>query len=159
MMEYSAILIKAVELLIPAISGLTGVWLGGWLSFKRSTTEKLLELRRATYGAILSDMWEVERICDIVDEHVSQVGVETFFHSDASRKFNNMITIHVDAIRKRFTADYLNISDDFRSIYEAMNRTHSSGDAELPPDEHEHFANTVRQYRVLLLAQARKEMC
>jgi hypothetical protein len=148
-----------VDTLIPAAVGLAGVLLGSWLTAKRSSREKLIDLRRESYGRILSDLWEVERLCDIANEYISETGGENYFSSESDRKSDEKIYTYVQSIRKRFTDDYLIISDEFRSLYEAMNdETASSSDDHLDPeDQHDHFDSVVRKHRQLLLTQARKE--
>ena len=143
---------------IGGITGLGGVFLGNWLSSKRSDREKIVSLRRESYGRILSDLWEIERLCDAAAESISERGELEYFHSKQSSDVDDKIFEFITAIRKRFTDDYLIISDEFRSLYEAMNSESASDPNDLPPEAHEHFDKMIRRHRPILLARARSEV-
>lgn len=146
------------ETLIPGLFGLGGVVLGGWLSSIRSNSEKLIDLRRKTYGSILSELWEVERLCDIASEYISEVGEENYFHSEPTRKHDREVYDRMSRVRQNVMADYLIISDEFRNIYEAMNKEAAEDDRDvLPPDAHTIFDARIRKFRPMLLARARIE--
>lgn len=148
---------RLIETLLPALVGLVGVSLGAWLTSKRTSKERITDLRRQTYGVILSELWEAERLCDVVNEYISQTDEMYYFHSPESSRHNAKISDRMRAAYDRFTSDYLIVSDQFRSLYDAMIADISDDPNELPPEEHESFDAAIRKHRPLLLAQARKE--
>ncbi len=147
-----------IETIVGGAIGIGGTLLGNWLSSKRSDREKIVSLRRESYGRILSDLWEIERLCDTAAEYISEADETQYFGSKASNNIETKTHELTSAVRKRFTDDYLIISDEFRSLYEAMNDESATDNNDLPPEAHEHFDKMIRKHRPILLAQARKEV-
>ena len=143
--------------LISAASGLIGVALGGWLTFRNAGKEKLIDLRRSSYGAILFDLSEAEKILDTAAEYISEGGWDRYFDSDAQKKHDQKIADRMGAIDRRLRADYLIISDRFRSLYEDFQRDSAVAEDIGYWEEDDTFEKAVRKHRPLLLDQARAE--
>ncbi len=144
--------------LISAASGLGGVFLGGWLTFRNAGKEKLIDLRRATYGEILFELSELEKVFDIAADYISQGGWDTYIGSDVSKKHSDQISEHLAKIEKRLSGDYLVISDQFRSLYEVFVTERRTSDDIAYYEEDDTFELALKKHRPLLLAQARKEV-
>jgi len=144
--------------LISAISGLAGVFLGGWLTFRNAGKEKLIDLRRNAYGEILFELLEVEKVLDTAAECIAEGGWDRYFNSDVSNKHSEQLSTHMSKIEKRLSGDYLIISDEFRSLYDVF-RTERQASDDVPfYEEDDTFELALKKHRPLLLAQARKEV-
>jgi hypothetical protein len=144
--------------IVAPITSLVAVVVASGLAYRRSTKEKLSDLRRQAYGAILSELAAVERICAVADEFIMEDELR-YFHSDESRTHNDKIAEHMGAARQRYTDDYLVLSEQFIALFERfLTELAASSQNDLPPDEHDHFVRAVRQNRPQLLVQARSEM-
>jgi|HubBroStandDraft_6_1064221.scaffolds.fasta_scaffold666551_2 hypothetical protein len=143
--------------IVTAIAAVVAVVIANRLSYGRSNKEKLWDLRRQAYGLILSELSEVEQICDSADEYIQQ-DEDRYFES-VDQKDNFAIAKHMEAINRRIADDYLILSDAFISMYGELKKE-MSGDPynDTPPEEHEKFSTAVRKYRPLLIALARGEM-
>jgi hypothetical protein len=114
--------------LISAVSGLAGVFLGGWLTFRNAGKEKMIDLRRSCYGAIRFDLSEAEKVMDVANVYISEGGWDRYFDSDEQKKHSEQISVHIRSIEKRLSEDYLTISDDFRSLYYAFCKDSAAAD-------------------------------
>jgi hypothetical protein len=103
------------------IIGLVGVIVGAvlvnWLTYSRSTKEKLWDLRRQSYGVILSELAAIDRICRAAEEYMAVHSADSYFDvNDSDTPFGrdlSNIGKHMKAVRDRFSDDYLIFSDDF----------------------------------------------
>jgi len=144
--------------LVTAAATVVCVVIANMLTFKRSSREKIWDLRRQAYGAILSALATVERICDSADEYI-QEDEERYFHGDDYRRHNSQIAEQMSIARRRFADDYLVFSDEFVALFEKFTRALSDGDLfATPPEEHDHFVEVLRECRLLLLSKARSEI-
>ncbi|MGE0061360.1 MAG: hypothetical protein AB7T86_04695 [Xanthobacteraceae bacterium] len=152
-----AVPMEIATALISALSGLIGVALGGWLTFRNASKEKLIELRRNTYGSILHELSQIQQVIDVADECISHVGWDRYFTSETEQQHTQKIVGHMSELRKKSSAEYLIISDGFRNLLDEMNKEMSSSDAEYY-EEDDTFDRAIAKYRPLLLAQAKKEV-
>ena len=143
---------------VTAIATVISVVVANRLSFSQSGKAKLWDLRRQAFGAILSELASVERLCDVADSYIRE-NAYGYFHSETRTEHDTRIVEHIKTARQRFSDDYLIVSDAFIGLFEAFTTELEAG----PPDDifpldHEHFAALVRKHRPLLLAQGRSEM-
>ena len=146
---------------ITAITTIIAVVVGNRLSSKQSVDTKLWDLRRQAYGVILAELASVERICEVVCEHML-ASHDEYFETDESTSHDKQIATHMGAVHQKFSDDYLILSNDFLVMFEVFLFDLHSG----PPDEglfspvdaHKRFSAAVSKHRPLLLAQGRKEM-
>ncbi len=150
-----SVLVTAITTLV---SGALGAILTNALTARRSIDEKLWELRRAGYGAILAELGAIEVILDLADEYIRENEIR-YFGEDVSRMHNENISEHMRLLRRSYTDNYLICSDKFIGIFENLLHSLDSRDLNLmPPEEHEMFSSAVRAARPKLLRQARDEM-
>ena len=143
---------------VTAIAALVGVFIASQLHYRRSTRERLWDLRRQAYGVILARLARVERICANIDDIVAMHGGDVYWESDSSTKHSEQIREHMAVMTDRFSDDYLIISKEFVRIFEEFQSELNSGDPNVAADEEENrFGDTIRKYRPLLLAQAVSE--
>jgi hypothetical protein len=142
---------------ITAIATMVAVVIANWLSSGHSNKEKLWDLRRQAYGLILSELAEIERICDSADEYIQEDKYRYF--ETVSQSDNEKVAKHMGAISQRIADDYLILSDAFIALYSKL-KVDMTGDPynDGPPEKHEKFASALRRYRPLLVALAREEM-
>ena len=50
---------------------IVGAFLTNWLTYRRSTNEKLWHLRRESYGVILAELAGIDRICRAAEEYMT----------------------------------------------------------------------------------------
>jgi hypothetical protein len=143
--------------IITGVATVVAVVIANKLSYGRTNKEKVWDLRRQAYGFITSELRAVERICDIADEYISEVGAMNYFDGP-DRKHTAQIHDHMNSIRNRFSDDYLTLSDGFIALYEELTKE-MTGDPNnnLPPDDHDIFCAAIRKYRPLLTSLARSE--
>jgi hypothetical protein len=128
------------------------------LNVRRSTQEKLWELRRVAYGSILAEMRSVEYVLDAAEEHIQEDEMR-YFHGEISNRHNETISGHMSVVRKSYMDNYLILSDAFISEFEVLLGSLDDRNPNLDPSEaHEQFASAVRAARPKLLRQARTEM-
>jgi hypothetical protein len=144
--------------LITSFVTIIGVVLANQLTYGRTNRQKLWELRRQTYGLMLSELARVERLLDSADMSI-QEDATRYFEGESYSDDNRKISSHMATAWQRFTADYLVLSDGFIDLYEKFGEA-ITGDPYnyLPPEEHERFATILRQWRPRLMKQARSEM-
>lgn len=148
----------STETLLGAAITIIGVVLANSLTFGRNTKEKLWELRRHAYGAILSELSFIEDLCDAADEDIERDGATVYFHAEISNSRNGRIWARLSSADARIAEDYLIISQDFLGLYERFRKERSENESDLPTEEHRRVADALRKYRPRLIAQARSEM-
>jgi hypothetical protein len=143
---------------ITATATVIAVVIANRLTFRRSSQEKIWDLRRQAYGLILSELATVERICERADEYI-QEDEHRYFEGKYSDEDSAEIGEHMSNIEKKFSDDYLVLSESFIALYDRM-RDEMRGDPynDTPPERHASFSSAVRKGRPLLIAQARDEM-
>jgi hypothetical protein len=147
-----------VTALTTLVSGAMGAILTNVLNARRSTDEKIWELRRTAYGNILAELSAVERILRSADEYI-QENEMGYFEGKVSRAHDESIAQHMELVRKSYTDNYLILSNRFIRLFEEFLRSLDHGNPYLnPPEEHDIFAAAVRGTRPKLLQQARNEM-
>jgi hypothetical protein len=145
--------------IITAGAAVLAVVIGNRLSYARTYKEKIWDLRRQTYGVILSELAAVERICDDADGYISERGYEEYWNNKARERHDAEIANHMGIIQRRFSDDYLILSDAFIGLHDKLMKEMASDPYNaLPPDEHETFSEAIRKYRPLLTTLARNEM-
>jgi hypothetical protein len=156
--QLTSAMIAAGAAVIAAIIGLGGLLIGSKLTYARSSKEKFWDFRRQAYGIILSELAVVERICNNADEAMQEVGKPTYFNSSSYQKDNHEIAQHMTIVNRKFSEDYLTLSNKFLELFETFRSELWSSDDVIPPNEHERFASAIRKYRLLLMDQARREI-
>jgi len=144
--------------LVTAAATVVCVVIANILTLKRSSREKTWDLRRQAYGAILSALATVKRICHSAEEYIQEDEMR-YFDSDHFPRHNSEIAEQLSIARRRFSDDYLVFSDEFVALFEKFTRALSGGDLfASPPEEQDHFVAVLREYRPLLLSKARSEI-
>jgi hypothetical protein len=144
--------------LVTAIATVVCVVVANTLTLHRSHKEKTWDLRRQAYGAILSALGSVERICDSADEYIREDS-DRYFREDYSARHNEQIAEHMSIARQRFSDDYLVFSDEFVALFEEFLKGLDHEDPwSLADEQYEAFAAVLRKYRPLLLTKARREI-
>jgi hypothetical protein len=151
--------VTIVAAIVTVIGTIAGVVIANRLTYSRSSKEKLWDLRRPAYGQILSELGEVESICDDADEYINERDFQEYHASKAYNRHNQEIAEHMTLVRKRFSDDYLILSEDFIAIYsELTNEMRSDPCNSSPDEEHDSFAAAIRKHRPRLITLARREM-
>lgn len=154
-----AIISAIITAITTASATVLAVVIANRLSYARSYKEKLWDLRRQTYGVILSELAAVERFCDDADEYISERGYEEYWNNKARERHDAEIANHMGTIRNRFSDDYLILSDAFIGLYDKLMKEMAGNPYnDLPPEQHENFSAGIRKYRPLMSALARSEM-
>jgi hypothetical protein len=143
---------------ITGFATVVAVVIANKLSSSQSGQARLWDFRRQAYGVILSELASVERVCATVDEYMAE-DAERYFGSDVRGKHEQLISESMTTLRRRFSDDYLILSDAFIALFEGFRADLAAG----APDEgfleaDERFSEAVRKHRPLLLAQARSEV-
>jgi hypothetical protein len=147
-----------ITALIALIGPIAGVIIGNRLAHTRSSRQRLWDLQRPAYGQILSGLGDVERICDDADEYISERGFHDYFDNPAHERHNDEIAKLMASVRRRFSDDYLILSDDFISIFNELTNEMATDPNSSPEEDHDNFAKAIRKYRPRLLTVARAEM-
>lgn len=106
---------------------------------------------------ILSELGAVENVFNRADEYIQENEMR-YFNSEFYSAHNKEIGEHCGVLNDRFSNDYLILSDEFIKLFEDY-LNDGRGDVYCdPPEAHHAFAGSVRRWRPLLLAQARREM-
>jgi hypothetical protein len=144
--------------LITAGAAVLAVIIGNRLNYTRSYNEKIWDLKRPAYGLILSELGEVESICDNADEYIGQDSNRYF--QTIEQKDNAEISKHFQAISKRIADDYLILSVEFHALYDEFSKALATDpyDHIDASEAHEAFAAAVRKYRPLLIKLCRFEI-
>jgi hypothetical protein len=102
---------SAADILTPLITAgaaVLAVIIGNKLSYTRSYNEKIWDLRRLAYSLILSELGEVESVCNNADEYIAENSYRYF--ETIEQKDNAKIAQHFELINKRIAQDYLILS-------------------------------------------------
>jgi len=144
--------------LITAGAAVLAVIIGNRLSYTRFYNEKIWDLKRPAYGLILSELGEIESICDNADEYIGQDSGRYF--ETVEQKDNTEIAKHFQAINKRIADDYLILSVEFHALYDEFRKAMGTDPYDFidPLRDHEIFATAVRKYRPLLIKLCRFEI-
>lgn len=145
------------SLITPAVT-IIGVILANQLTYGLGNLQKVWELRRQSYGVIISSLGTVERICSIADEYIDEDLIR-YFDSAIFGRENEQICAQMAIVRERFSSDYLILSDEFIALFAGLDDALAAGTPnDTPPEEHDRFAEAVRLWRPRLMTQARQEM-
>lgn len=117
---------------VAPLSGLLGVVVGHWLNRGHSQKEKARDLRRTSYGVILSELSAAHstlvHACEVKDEDAHR-----YHDSELRNQHDERIWTHHRAARTRFSDDFLILSDRFISRFEKIGRDISDkGDEDDP---------------------------
>jgi hypothetical protein len=144
---------------ITGVVTVVGVWLTNRLSYGRSTKEKLWDVRREAYGAILSELADIDRITKGADEWMDTMGQGEYLGSGAIDEDKVKINGHLKVIWKRYSDDHLIMSAAFISLFENFISEYDRGDPnDATHSKHLRRRKIITKNRALLLAQARREM-
>jgi hypothetical protein len=143
--------------MVAALAALGGIILGSYLSSRQSSTQALWNLRREAYGAILSKLGAVERVCDSAAEYIDEDEMR-YFHCEAYASHNEKISDLMKSVRDRFSDDHLILTEEFIKTFEAFMSAIEPDPNAIPPEEHEQFVEAVKKYRPRLLTIARREV-
>ena len=145
--------------LLNLVSLIVGAVLGNRLTYSRSTKEKLWDLRRQSYGVILSELAAADRIIRGANEYIASGTGGDYFESEYFADDIKKIGEHMRVAHARFSDDYLIFSDEFVRIFEAFLGERDDADPNVAGhNEHLRRRSVITKYRPLLLAQARSEM-
>jgi hypothetical protein len=145
--------------IITAATAVLAVVIANRLSYRSSYNERVWDLRRETYGIILSQLAILERICDGIDEAVNERSYEEYWNTKGRERDDARISECMGAMQKRFSDDYLILTDEFIDAYNKLMSDMRSDPYDYdPPSEHDDFSKAIRENRPLLLALARREM-
>src|SRR5258706_7374462 len=123
----------------PAVA-IIGVILANQLTYGLGNRQKVWELRRQSYGVILSGLGTVERICNNADEYIEE-DLMMYFDSDICGRHNEQIFAQMVIVRERIALDYLILSDEFIRIFAGFDDALAAGTPnDTPPEEHDRFA-------------------
>ncbi|MGO9673609.1 MAG: hypothetical protein ACLPSF_05490 [Methylocella sp.] len=149
-----------VTVLLSLTSSVLVVFLTNALNARRSTNEKLWELRRTAYGSILAELTAAEWVLDSADEYIEEDETRYFYDVDpAWSRHSPLIGGHMEIARKSYVDNYLIMSERFIELFESFLRSLDNKDPNLSlPEEYEAFAAIIRAARPKLLQQARREM-
>jgi hypothetical protein len=145
--------------IITAVATVGAVVVANRLSYRRSNRERLWDLRRETYGFLLSELASVEHVCDSIDEAIAERSYAAYWETKSRARDDADIAERMGKVRQRFSDDYLILSDEFIRVFDDLTRE-SRGDPynSSPPEEYELFSGAMRKHRPRLLAVAREEM-
>lgn len=132
------------------------------LTFRRGYREKLWDLRRTAYGEILSALSQVENVFDIAALYIEE-NAQRYFEGEGGHyeRHQQRVSESMSIARKRFSNDYLVLSQNFIVLFEQMEKRLSaiSEDPDLTPDlSHSEFGEAIRKHRAPLLDVARNEI-
>ena len=147
----------SVGSIITSAATIVGVVISNRLSARQTNSAKMWDLRREAYGVILSSLGSVSRVLEIAQDYIDENSYR-YFESDILEKHDERISGLMSKASDRFTNDYLVLSSDFISSYEAMQSDLGQAQYAGFPDDHSMFAEAIWKHRPLLLAQARKEI-
>lgn len=147
------VIVTAVTTLV---AGAMGAILTNVLNARRSTHEKIWELRRASYGLILTELAEVESVLDELDRRILLDAAS--ITNDVSNAYNRRTGTHFESARKAYTDSYLILSNRFIELFEVFLRSLDYVDDLSPSEGHKMFSAAIRAGRLKLLQQARSEM-
>ena len=138
------------------LSGVTVAYFTNKFSARRSTEEKIWELRRATYGLILAELAAAELILEELDRYILLNPASN--PNDILNGFHIRPGFHLNTARKAYTDSYLILSDCFIKLFEGFLLSFDNVDDLSPSEEYKIFSAAIREGRPKLLQQARSEM-
>ena len=147
----ASVIVTAVTTLV---SGALGAFITNVLNSRRSTDEKIWELRRTSYGSILAELAAVESVLDDID---SDIVLGRHFTQEITNTYNKETGTHLESARKAYTDNYLILSERFIELFEDFLRS-LNYEVQYPPEEYKVFSGVIRAARPKLLQQARSEM-
>lgn len=145
--------------IVTAVATVVAVVVANRLSYRQSNQERLWDLRRVTYGTIMSELALVERVCDSIDEAISERSYEEYWNTKSRVDDDAEIHERMKKMASRFSDDYLILSDIFIWAYtdftDAMRADPYNSS---PPEEYDVFSAAIREHRPKLMRIARDEM-
>jgi hypothetical protein len=145
--------------IVTGIVTVIGVWLTSQLGYRRSTKEKFWDVRREAYGAILSELAEIDRITKGADVWMATMGTGEYYADGRIDQDKVKIGEHMKVVWKRYSDDHLIMSNEFVSLFENFISEFDNVDPnDATHSTHLRGRKIVTRYRALLLAQARSEM-
>jgi hypothetical protein len=100
------------------LSGVTVAYFTHVFSTRRSTEEKIWELRRASYGLILTELAAAESVLEELDRHILLDAAS--ITNDVPNAYNRRTGTHLESARKAYTDSYLILSDCFIDLFEGF---------------------------------------
>ena len=115
---------------VTAFATVVSVVIANRLSSTQSGWAKLWDFRRQAYGVILSESprWKGSAIRRIT---IGRKAMSGYFESESRDAINTQIAEHMGTVRKRFSDDYLILSDPFIALFETFIADLEAG----PPNE------------------------
>jgi hypothetical protein len=138
-------------------AALFSVFLTSRLTYRRSYSEKVWENRRLAYSYIMSRLSSVKSLCSAMDDAISEDPIR-FWEGDQNNWYDERMHKRMHKIRKRFSDDYLMLSDEFIALMESLLSSIAVDRYEVPPEAHDIFCAGLREWEPKLLAQARSEV-
>jgi hypothetical protein len=158
-MEIPAGVVNIITAVVTATTTLVVVFVTNRLALFRSSKEKLWDLKRQVYGQILSELADAERVLDVANEFIVERGYEYYHGTEYYSKHQSKLFDHLFSIRKKFSDDYLILSDSFIELFQKLSdELFLDEPNEDPPERHERIEGAVKKYRPLLTTQARNEL-
>jgi hypothetical protein len=145
-----------VSTITALLSGVTVAYFTNKFSASRSTEEKIWELRRASYGLILTELAAVESVLDELDSRILRDAASITL--DVSNAYNRRTGTHLESARKAYTDSYLILSNRFIDLFEEFLLSFDNVDDLSPSEGHKIISAAIRAGRPKLLQQARSEM-
>jgi hypothetical protein len=127
------------------------------LSLRRTSAEKIWEVRRQAYSEVIAALTHVEKICDSADEMIAE-NAHWYFDSPTSMRHNEQISQHLQRMRTAITDNYVVLSPRFVAAYDDYLEDVSGSENDSPPDEQDTFSKAVRRCRRRMLEVAREEI-
>jgi hypothetical protein len=128
------------------------------MTARSSGKEKMWEVRRQAYGAILSELLAAERLYRVADKFIAQDEMR-YFSSDDYHSHRGAIAQYMDGARQRYSDDYLILSDGFAREFDQLLADYEAWEPnEDPPEEFERLAHGLRRRRATLLRIGRGEV-
>src|SRR5260370_6946474 len=108
---------------------------------------------------MLAELASIEHICDGIDDAVNERSYEEYWETKSRVRDDAEIAERMGRIQKRFSDDYLILTDEFIKIFDELTGE-MRGDPynTSPPDEHEIFSPPIRKHRPRLMAIPRDEL-
>jgi hypothetical protein len=143
--------------LLTIVGTATTVVLANNLNFRRTSREKSWELRRVVYGEMLYALGAAESVCSSIDDAIAQYGDGVFQNG---MKSLDAMDEQLASCREIARKNYIILSGEFIELFEKFNKASYSDypDGDFPPEIYDRESAAIRQYRPLLLDQARKEI-
>jgi hypothetical protein len=152
-------IVTVIAAVVTVIGTIAGVVVANRLTAVRSSKERIWDFRRVAYSQILSELGDIERICDDADEYINERGFNEYWGTKTRKDNDDEVARRMKIISNRLSADYLILSDKFIKAYDSFaNDARSDPYNASPDEEHDTFASAVRKHRPLLTALARSEM-